>query len=214
MSDQAPLEKELKYSLSKEDYDTLIKATRKRVVKTVKQSNVYFDDSALRLRKKKIGLRVRLEDGGLATLTLKEPAKSSSKRLPKLKIRHEWESRLNLDLAKDLIKGKTAICSLHHKPILILRSHFNSKTLEGILPLGTVKTTRTLVRADKRVLLEIDKFKMFNKKFYELEVETHQPVLADQVVRNLLKKHGIAYLPITKSKLGRFLEFWKKENHR
>ncbi|NBX83852.1 CYTH domain-containing protein, partial [bacterium] len=53
MSDQAPLEKELKYYLSKEDYDTLIKATRKRVVKTVKQSNVYFDDPSLRLRKKK-----------------------------------------------------------------------------------------------------------------------------------------------------------------
>ena len=79
--------------------------------------------------------------------------------------------------------------------------------------MGSVKTSRTFVLADKNTLLEIDKFKMFKKKFYELEVETHQPSQADKVVRALFKKHGIPYRPITKSKLGRFLDLWKKQKN-
>ncbi|NDC23773.1 MAG: CYTH domain-containing protein [Proteobacteria bacterium] len=209
-----PLEKELKYFLTKRDYDKLLRASRKEVLTTLKQLNVYFDDNALRLRKKRIGLRVRIENQDKCTLTLKEPSKIRSKKVPKLKVRHEWESALPLSLAKQVIKGRAPIGSLKKKPILVLKHHFSDSQIKKIMPLGSLKTVRTLVPADHGILLEIDKFKMFGRKFYELEVETHDPVLADQTVRSLLRKLKISCRPITKSKLGRFLDIWKKERRR
>jgi len=208
---QPPLEKELKYLLTKKDYDALLRASKKRIVKSIKQVNIYFDDNSLRLRKKRIGLRVRIENEQKCTLTLKEPSKLRSKKVPKLKIRHEWECSLPHTLAKKVIKGKTPIGSLKRIPITILNHHFSESQIEKIIPLGAVKTLRTFVKADQGVLLEIDKFKMFGQKFYELEVETHDPVLADKTVRSLLKKLKIPCRPITKSKLGRFLDLWKKD---
>lgn len=207
---KAPLEKELKYLLTKKDYDTLVRACRKKVVGLVTQTNFYFDDSSLSLRSKRVGLRVRIENNKHCTLTVKEPSNLRSKKVPKLKIRKEWESRLSLQAAKKLISGKVPIHSLKSKPIQILKTHLSWEQLIHISPLGSLKTTRTFVLADKSTLLEIDKFKMFKKKFYELEVETNHPSHTDKVVRTLFKKHGISYRPITKSKLGRFLDLWKK----
>jgi len=209
-----PLEKELKYLLTKKEYDALMRACRQDILKSVDQTNFYFDNQSLQLRKKRIGLRVRIENASKCTLTVKEPSKLRSTKLPKLKIRKEWESRLSLATAKSLVKGKTSIASLNSKPIRVLKNHFSKEQLKKVSPLGSVKTSRTFVMADHKTLLEIDKYKMFKKKFYELEVETHQPVIADAVVRSLLKKHGISYRPITKSKLGRFLDLWKKQRDR
>lgn len=205
-----PLEKELKYFLDRDSYSALIRATRNKVVGTVRQTNIYFDDSSLRLRKQKIGLRIRIQDEVTATLTLKEPSGIRSKKVPKLKVRHEWESPIPLKTAKNLIKKKTSITSLSHTPIKMLKKRFPKEDLKKIGPLGSVKTLRTFVLAQRGVLLEIDKFKMFDKKFYELEVETHTPELADKVIREILKELHIPYRPITKSKLGRFLDLWKK----
>jgi uncharacterized protein YjbK len=211
---KAPLEKELKYFLTKRDYDKLLRNSRKRVLRTVKQVNVYFDDNNLRLRKKRIGLRVRIENEQKCTLTLKEPSNIRSKKVPKLKVRHEWECSLPFLLAKQVVRGKTPIGSLKREPIEVLKHHFSPYQIEKLLPLGSVKTLRTFVPAEQGILLEIDRFKMFGRKFYELEVETQEPVLADQTVRQLLKKLKIPCRPITKSKLGRFLDLWKKERRR
>ncbi|MFM8268763.1 MAG: CYTH domain-containing protein [Pseudomonadota bacterium] len=211
---KAPLEKELKYFLTKRDYERLVRSSRKEIIKLVKQVNIYFDDASLRLRKKRIGLRVRIENERNCTLNVKEPSKIRSTKVPKLKVRHEWEVGLPFALAKKLIKGHVSISSLNKKPIQVLKEHFSEEELKKIVPLGSVKTSRTYVKTDRNILLEIDKFKMFEQKFYELEVETEEPVLADKVVRTLLKKQKIPYRPITKSKLGRFLELWKKENRR
>ncbi|NBX76223.1 MAG: CYTH domain-containing protein, partial [Proteobacteria bacterium] len=145
---KAPLEKELKYFLTKQDYDKLLRASRKDILKTLKQLNIYFDDNALRLRKKRIGLRVRIENQEKCTLTLKEPSNIRSKKVPKLKVRHEWESALPLSLAKQVIKGKAPIGSLKRKPIEVLKHHFSDNQIKKIMPLGAVKTVRTLVPAE------------------------------------------------------------------
>jgi uncharacterized protein YjbK len=118
---KAPLEKELKYLLKKQDYEKLIRALRKRTLATIKQTNFYFDNSDLSLRKKKIGLRIRLENNGKCTLTLKEPAKVKTPSVPSLKVRHEWESPLKLSLSKEITNGQLSISSLKIKPISILK---------------------------------------------------------------------------------------------
>lgn len=206
----APLEKELKYSLTKSQYDSLIKASHKLHFKTTQQINYYFDDPLLRLRKRKLGLRIRLENNQKGTLTLKEPAKEKPTKLTKLKVRYEWESPLSLTTAKSIIALKRPITSLNKKPIRVLKNHFSKKDLTGITLLGSIKTTRTLVYLSQGLVLEIDKYKMFNQKFYELEVESHFPEKADQGVRAFLKKHRVPCRPISQSKLGRFIDCWKK----
>lgn len=213
-SSTPPLEKELKYFLSREDYNKLLRVSKKRVIKTVRQTNYYFDDETLFLRKHKIGLRLRIEDGRHGTVTLKEPSRQTSTKIPKLKIRHEWEAKIPLTIAKEICKEKRAITSLSHKPIKILKTRLSKDSFNDISLLGSVKTVRTFVSADSKVVLEVDKFKMFRKRFYELEVETQKPETADRVVRELFKKHKIKCRPITKSKLGRFIDLWKKEHKR
>jgi uncharacterized protein YjbK len=208
---QAPIEKELKYQLTKSQYDSLIKASQQFKSKTTKQINYYFDDSLLRLRKRKLGLRIRLEDHKKSTLTLKEPAKQKQSKLTKLKVRYEWESPLSLTTAKSVIALKKPITSLNKKPIRVLKQHFAKKDLTGITLLGSIKTTRTLVYLSRDLVLEIDKYKMFDQRFYELEVESHFPEKADQGVRAFFKKHRIPCKPISQSKLGRFIDCWKKQ---
>jgi len=208
----SPIEKELKYYLTKTQYEKLIKSSRPDQIRTIKQINYYFDDSLLRLRKRKLGLRIRLEDGQIGTLTLKEPAGKLHPKLRKLKIRYEWESPISIATARSVIKHKKPIASLNKKPIRILKKHFSDKELSGLKTLGNIKTTRTLICLSKDLTIEIDKYKMFNQKFYELEVESHYPEEADRHVRIFLKKHRIPYRPISQSKLGRFIECWKKKN--
>lgn len=207
---QAPIEKELKYSLTKSQYDSLIKASHQLKSKTTKQINYYFDDPLLRLRKRKLGLRIRLEDNQKSTLTLKEPAKQKQSKLTKLKVRYEWESPLSLTTAKRVIALEKPISSINKKPIRVLKQHFSQKDLTRITLLGSIKTTRTLVYLKKGLTLEIDKYKMFDQRFYELEVESQFPEQADRGVRAFLKKHQIPCKPISQSKLGRFIDCWKK----
>lgn len=210
---QSQLEKELKYLLTKQGYAKLISVTRRHVREKIKHTNYYFDDPRLRLRKKKFGLRIRIQNGNKAFITLKEPAAFPTGKVPSLKVRHEWETEIPLKTAKAILAGKKQMADLKIKPIQILKRRFNNASLDKIAVLGSVKTLRTVVVCRNRVELEIDKFKMFNKKFYELEVETEKPAFADRTVRLLLRRHRIPYHPITKSKLGRFIEMWKKGAH-
>ena len=46
--------------------------------------------------------------------------------------------------------------------------------------------TRTKVRLDRGTLLEIDRYRIFGKDFYELEIETDKPEKTDNRVRSLL----------------------------
>lgn len=206
------LEKELKYFLTKQDYQKLLSACKKHVGKTVRQTNFYFDDPALKLRKKRIGFRIRLVDQKRAVVTLKHPAKGFVPKVPSLKVRHEYEEEIPLKLAKAVLKGKKHILDVDAAPVEILKTFFSKGYLKRLKPLGSVDTIRTFVRPKRSLELELDRFKMFKQKFYELEVETTNPRLADKEVRALLQKCGIPYLPTTKSKLGRFIDEWKRLN--
>lgn len=206
------LEKELKYYLTRQDYQKLLGAWEKKIRYSVHHTNYYFDDAKLRLRKKRFGLRIRILDGKKAVVTLKHPAKGPVADVPSLKIRHEYEEEIPYKTAKLVIKGKKKLIDVDATPVRVLRSMFPKSYLTKVRPLGSVETVRTIVQAPKKLELELDRFKMFNQKFYELEVETSNPRRADRTVRVLFEKHGIPYLPITKSKLGRFIENWKRKN--
>lgn len=205
------IEKELKYALTKREYQKLLKACRRRVQRQDHHLNCYFDDSKLRLRKQRYGLRVRIVNGKHAYITLKHPARPGKKTVRSLKVRKEYEEPIPYKTAKSVIKGKKRVADLRSIPIRILKHHISREAVQRVRPLGTIRTVRTLVRTNGgSIELEIDKFKLFGHTFYELEVETFRPKRADLVVRALFRQNRITYHPITKSKLGRFLEEWKR----
>ena len=204
------LEIELKYLLSRQDYRTLIRNFRRKICKTVYHTNIYFDDSKLRLRKKHIGLRVRFLNGNRAIVTLKHPAKKKTAKVPSLKIRHEYEEEIPYRLAKKIIRRRAHLRDLDILPMRVLKRFYDDKLISRIRPLGAVETVRTFVKHRAGLELELDKFEMFRQKHYELEVETEKPKQADASVRELFRELGIPYHPITKSKLGRFIQEWRR----
>jgi len=203
------LEKELKYFLNKTDYWTLRHSVSPHSDRKVSHINYYFDDPRLRLRAKRFGLRLRLVDGIQAVVTLKHPS-GALESLSALKIRKEYESTIPLKQAKLIVRGKIPITDLKIMPIRVLKKHFSMEQLKKLRPLGAIKTTRIFFKTPEGVEAELDRFRMFDKRFYELEVETNRPKTADKAIRKLFKQVKIPYLPNQKSKLARFLDLWKK----
>ena len=216
------LEKELKYELSKENYLKLIRSLKKNppqrskpeLAHTLKLTNYYFDDSDLRLRKRKFALRIRIVDKKLVYFTLKYPAKMP-RRVPRaLKVRVEHEVRIPMKVALNLLKKNKKITDVNAIPVRILQRNFSKDSLSNVHPLGRIETKRTVVPLTKTFELEIDHFQMFGNHFYEVEVETHQPKKIDKAIKELFETYDIPYLPLTRSKFGRFIEEWKRRRDR
>ncbi len=205
------LEKELKYLLDKRSYTKLINSVRPFIREQIRQDNCYFDTPNLILRKNRYGLRIRISNGRKAFVTFKAPAKFPSHSVRSFKVRQEWETQIPLSKAKLIVAGKVCITTLRIKPIQILKKHVKKEDLQKIFYIGAVKTLRTVAESPDELAWEIDKFKMFKKKFYELEVETENPRETDRMVRYFLAMNHISCIPSDKSKLGRFFEFWKKK---
>jgi len=206
------LEKELKYELCKADYSKLLRAVRSHRPNAHKLQNFYFDDRQLRLRKKRYALRIRIIDGKKYFFTLKYPAKQPKNSPRSFKVRVEHEFPISKTLALKVLRQDQNIMELDLPAIRILKRQFSKNILSKIAPLGMVECTRTVVPLEKWLELEIDRCKIYNKKFYELEVETSQPVKVDKAVRIFLKANGIPYHPIARSKFARFVQEWKKRH--
>lgn len=205
------LEKELKYLLDKRSYMKLMTSVRPFIREQIRQENYYFDTDKLELRKGRFGLRIRISNGKKAFVTFKAPAKFRASKVKSFKVRQEWETQIPLRMAKLILSRKKSILSLRIKPIQMLKKLASKVDLENIVHIGAVKTLRTVAASPDELNWEIDKFKMFKRKFYELEVETENPIETDRIVRYFLAMNHIPYIPSDKSKLGRFFDFWKKK---
>lgn len=161
------------------------------------------------MRKGKFGLRIRIVDGRTVIFTLKYPAKTAEDLPRALKIRHEHEVKLPLKLGKAVLRGDISVWELDVPPVKILRRHFSKSDLAQVRPLGVIETKRTVVPL-KKFELEIDYCRMFDQRFYEVEIETTQPKRVDKAIRDLFHDYDVPYRPLTRSKLGRFLQEWKK----
>jgi len=188
----------------------LLRVLKRKKPQKLRLINYYFDDSQLRLRKKKFALRVRIINGKKVYFTLKYPAKAPRNSPSALKIRVEHEEEIPLKIAKHLLKETKKILDVDAVPTRILRRNFSKNSLSKVRPLGLIETERTVVPLYSFLELEIDRCKMFNKKFYEVEVETSQPRRVDKAIRELFSVYDIPYQPLTRSKFGRFIEEWKR----
>ena len=206
------IENELKYLLTEADFTKL-----KRYLKTVypfsikTQRNYYFDTSNLELRAKKIGLRIRYENKSRTPiLTLKFPAKSTVRALRAFRSRNEIEAKLNSKLAVGLLKARISFNQIKLPPIALLNSMVAASLIESMIPLGSMVNSRIKFKWTNGLVLELDRFKIFDQIFYELELETDKPKRGDLLVRELFKDLKIRYKPSGKSKLARFIELKKK----
>lgn len=175
--------------------------------------NYYFDDQQLRLRKKKFALRIRVVDGKRFFFTLKYPAaKRTNTAGPRsFKVRVEHEVPISKTLAQRILSQDARIMDLNVAPVKILKRTFPKNVLAKVRPLGLIQCKRTIVPLERWLELEIDRCKIFNKKFYEVEVETSNPQRVDRAIRVFLKEHKIPYHPISRSKFARFVQEWKKK---
>ncbi len=206
----APIEIELKYSLTKAEYSLLKDHLTSRPHTTKTQTNYYFDSLQLSLRNKKTSLRIRTSGSKTAIVCLKFPTSQKKHSLTSLKINYEYEENISLPIAKQIIKGHSSISLLDVIPLSILNKKFSPNTTKRLLCLGSLKTKRTTYRRQHGHLFELDESQYLGKVFYELEVETHNPEKADLLIKNLFKEKGISYRPDKISKNGKFFIDWKK----
>jgi len=204
-----PVEQELKYKLKQKDYRRLRDYLKPRMLRIERHTNYYFDTSHLELREDGIGLRIRMLDRTKAILTLKYK-KKTTEVFEGYRSRFEFETQIPLKNAKDIIAGKKAIGSLNSDPIKRLKKLVIGDTVDHLELLGSLKNQRILFRFGKHHTLELDRSNMFDKTFYELEIETEHPKETDKAVRRLLKAQEIEIKPGNRSKLGQFVREWKK----
>ncbi len=207
------IERELKYRLTKSDYQKLLRAVRPFKAKKVRQHNYYFDDSHFTLRKNKLGLRIRILGNHRALLTLKRTLKQTrTTGLKAYKVRKEFETNLPFSAAKSIVQRRSAIQDVKAQPIRVLRRMISPKVRNNLRPIGKLSTDRKIVWVQKTLAFEIDRFQIFDKIFYEFEVETTRPTFADKAVREFLHDNHITYRPERTSKLKRFLKELRKRN--
>jgi uncharacterized protein YjbK len=205
------LEKELKYRLSQEAYSRLRRALKRETKSIQKSATYYFDHPKQTLRKKGIGLRIRIVENRKAILTLKLPAPISPNRGPRAyRVRREYECSLPLSRAKAALREKGGMAKLAYPPLRILRREIGQGEVSALRLIGRMSMVRAKAIVES-FFLEVDRFRCFGKAFYELEIETDQPDRADQMVRKLFRRLEIPYVPSSLSKLGRFLKEWKAQ---
>ncbi len=214
MANGKQLESELKYELTPSGYRRLLALARPYIQKRKRFTNFYFDDASLSLKDRGVGVRLRLDGGSSAILTVKTPPPQRSRGPRALFVRQEFESTIALSRCKPHLVGHRAITSLDSPPLRKLKRLFPEVSELDIKRLGTMKMQRAAAAFPEGFTIEIDRYEVFGKTFHEVELETEDAKRADRWIRSLLRKNKITFRPTRISKLARFLMAWKKEKRR
>lgn len=198
-------ERELKLALTAEEADRL-EAAYGPPQRILHQQNTYLDARDGRLRRERIGLRLRREREGEAErylLTLKGPTQWSAG----LAVRREDEVALTIAAAAVIFRDGL---DPHAAPLAALRALAADLSLGHMEPLGTMNNERTILPLPGQpgILLELDRSHYPDgSTACEVEVE-RPPGAADPApaVRAALSTGGIAWRPQTQGKFSRFLE--------
>ncbi len=196
------MEEELKFALSRSGYEKLLgTATGAR---DVHQVNSYFETSDRALRKAQAGLRVRIENGKKATITLKcAVATTEAGAKEGWHRRQEWESKLPFATAQALLAKRRRLSNLASPVMRALARHLSTIHPDRLHPIGSLQTWRRPIKVG-RYAGELDRWQVGSHTFYELEIETRNRRGAEKAVRLLFKQLGIAVRPRATTKLSTF----------
>jgi uncharacterized protein YjbK len=196
------VEEELKFALSLRGYEKLLATAT--AFADFHQVNHYFETTDRALRKAKAGLRVRIENGRQATLTLKcAVASTAAGAKTGWHRRQEWESRLPLRAAQALTTGRRRLASVSSPVMKALARHLPAIEKDRLHPIGCLQTWRRPIRIG-RYAGELDRWQVGDRVFYELEIETHNRRGAEKAVRSLFKQLKIPVRPRASTKLSTF----------
>jgi uncharacterized protein YjbK len=184
------IEKELKLGLTRKGYETLFELADQKKSKV--QENTYFDNPKHALRKGGAGLRIRIENGTKAIITLKCDLKKTRLEAKQgVHSRAEWEARIPVATAQALIQGTRNWTSLRKSHQAQMRAIFPEIEFHSLCKLGTLYTLRSPLRLG-RYQGELDYWTAHGKTFYELEVECANPQTARLQIQKQLRKWGVA----------------------
>lgn len=195
--DYHQLEIEWKLDLvSRENFSAILDllGQRGRHLKSLSQINYYLDTSDGSLLEAQEMLRLRWENDSWV-LTHKSQAKNEGG----LQSSREQEWSAPTDLCEENL-----LAWVREQEFFPLR--------EPVL-LGALHNQREVFVLDE-FTLELDAIRFQNKEGYclhwELELETSRPQKAKKLLESLLEAAGIPFLPQTRSKFRRFLEFTRQ----
>ncbi|MBA3684942.1 MAG: CYTH domain-containing protein [Planctomycetes bacterium] len=195
------LEVELKWRLDQDGHARLGGHLRASLGESrdLVQRNRFFDTADLRLRRERMNIRLRWENGDLV-LTCKRPAPGNDAATG-LHQHDEWETRIDADLW-DLVEGGIAL----HPRMLPLPAPIAAVVAQDpLLPTGGFANQRAEFHRGSD-LVALDRTDFGARVDYELEVETPDPTASAAWWRAQLDAWGIAHAPQAHSKFARMLE--------
>lgn len=200
------LEVELKYELSRKEYQKLLSVVRDSIFRETDYRSYYFDTKKGALKKAGLNIRLRIDDDR-AVLTVKSQASVQIKdRLP-VKARWELDKTLALERAEAIADGSVPFGSLRLDVIQKLREQFDGD-LDKVKILGSIPSHRTVARLDDGTEIEVDRFTIAGDELYEVEIEFAQG--AEKAIHKKMKRffeaNGIRWKFSPSSKRSRLLE--------
>ena len=196
----APLEQEFKFRLTLREWKKLAELGRRQ--SSLSQTNHYFDVlPALPFARSGVGVRVRKQNTQYV-FTVKMPAPGSKKGYH---VKREWEARLTPARALAAIKGKINVGKFKNAPGRALQKNAKTLPLPLLKRIGQMKNTRLKLKYPGGLSLELDKFSIGSKWYYEAECETTTPAADLKKIKALWKAAKIPLRRESQSKLKRFL---------
>lgn len=185
------LEIEYKNILSQIEYEKLFNHYNFSKTVPLTQENIYFDTADGELRKRHIGLRVRITDS-YVHLTMKQPVKNHQKL-------ETTEKLTFIDGESIRETGKLS----HGGEVADFLSTINV-ALDDLEVIGKFKTIRHQQEIDGQDMV-LDRCFFDHFEDYELEVETTDPEVGMQFYQNLLQNFQIPQRPV-KQKIVRMTQ--------
>lgn len=185
------LEIEYKNILSQIEYEKLFNHYNFSKTVPLTQENIYFDTADGELRKRHIGLRVRITDS-YVHLTMKQPVKNHQKL-------ETTEKLTFIDGESIRETGKLS----HGGEVADFLSTINV-ALDDLEVIGKFKTIRHQQVIDGQDMV-LDRCFFDHFEDYELEVETTDPEVGMQFYQNLLQNFQIPQRPV-KQKIVRMTQ--------
>ena len=207
------IEKEIKFMLTKTDYEKLLTYLQEKGFKTtsINIENHYFDTDKLELLNTGVALRIRkLESVWIFTYKCRIKGKLYEQRRDGVLINEEIEEVIDEEIAKKILNGEKDIWSLEFPFLERLKNELKSENKnwwKDVASIGFMKVLRTKTTlVPYNIPWEIDKIEYGNGDMeYELESETDNLELAESLIYNIFSRIKIVPNPAKAPKIVRFL---------
>ncbi len=197
---------ELKWSLTAEAHDQLLVRLVSELgpAQVLEQENSFFDTADLRLRKARMNLRLRRENGRIVLTCKHKSGPATATIQGGLSEHREWECELAPELAAGMTAPDVAWSAALPLPEPV-REALAGQPLNGLGGFANRRHEFHANRAGLDELLCLDRTDYVVRTDHELEIETTDPVATGTFWRAQLAAWDIRWADQTLTKFARFL---------